>query len=316
MARQAIVDVGSNSVLFLVAEWDGTTHQTLAEFSRVTALGKDTKKTELLGETGMAATLAALADAMAIAQQHGAETWLAGATMAARIAKNTDEFLRRAAVQGTPVQVVSGTDEAELGFRAIADDPLFASEPILSIIDPGGHSTEIVTAKRTEDGWDILRRTSYPIGALGLRETMLASESPSGLEVLRCLEALDTQINLEYGPGEAGRIATLGATGVNLVSIRDRLLTYQPDRIHGQVLIYEEISRAMNWMMGMTDQQRANIPGIEPGRERTLHIGLLILERFLYALRGEAVTVSTRGWRHALLDTPPHSLVKEQIAKL
>jgi len=44
------------------------------------------------------------------------------------------------------------------------------------------------------------------------------------------------------------------------------------------------------------------IVGLESGRERTIHIGALILERFLQSLHVEGCTVSTRGWRHALLE--------------
>jgi exopolyphosphatase/guanosine-5'-triphosphate,3'-diphosphate pyrophosphatase len=52
----------------------------------------------------------------------------------------------------------------------------------------------------------------------------------------------------------------------------------------------------------MTDAERAALVGIEPGRERTIHIGALIVERALLALVAEAVYVSVRGWRHAMLD--------------
>jgi exopolyphosphatase/guanosine-5'-triphosphate,3'-diphosphate pyrophosphatase len=75
-----------------------------------------------------------------------------------------------------------------------------------------------------------------------------------------------------------------------------------PERVHGQVLDYEEVGRAVGWMMPMTDAQRAAIVGMERGREKTLHIGALILERFLHALRAPECAVSVRGWRYALLE--------------
>ena len=94
----------------------------------------------------------------------------------------------------------------------------------------------------------------------------------------------------------------LGATGTNLVSIREKLKAWEPDKVHGAVLDYEEISRAVGWLMPMTDAQRRDVPGMEPGREKTIHIGALILERFLFALRASSCGVSVRGWRHALLE--------------
>jgi exopolyphosphatase/guanosine-5'-triphosphate,3'-diphosphate pyrophosphatase len=97
-------------------------------------------------------------------------------------------------------------------------------------------------------------------------------------------------------------VVTLGATGTNLVSIREGWTQWQPDRVHGQVLLYEEISKAAGWMLPMLDLERARIPGIEAGRERTLAAGALILERFLFGLRAESCVVSIRGWRYAMLE--------------
>ena len=55
----------------------------------------------------------------------------------------------------------------------------------------------------------------------------------------------------------------------------------------------------------MSDEERAAVPGIEKGREKSLHIGALILERFLFAVRAESCVVSTRGWRYAYLEMQP-----------
>ena len=72
--------------------------------------------------------------------------------------------------------------------------------------------------------------------------------------------------------------------------------------VHGSVLSYEEISRFVGRSMRMTDAERSALVGIEPGRERTVHIGALIVERALLALRAEQIYVSVKGWRHAMLD--------------
>ena len=96
----------------------------------------------------------------------------------------------------------------------------------------------------------------------------------------------------------------LGATGTNLVSIRERMETWQPEKVHGATLLYEEVGRAVGWLCDMDDDGRAALVGIEKGRQRTIHSGSLILERGLYALRASACRVSVRGWRHALVAHP------------
>lgn len=98
-------------------------------------------------------TLEALRGAFEKAAHHGAESTLAAATMALRIATNADEFLGAARSQGTPVTVISGEDEARLGFESVAADPRWAGDRRITILDPGGHSTEIVTSERKGAGW-------------------------------------------------------------------------------------------------------------------------------------------------------------------
>ena len=294
---KAVVDVGSNSVLLLVAE-DG---ETLYETSAVTSLGEGTKRTGVLGEAGMARTLEALRTAFDDARAHGATQIVAAATMAARIASNTPEFQRRAQEQGTPVVVLSGEDEAELGFRAVADDPTWSGTDRLSIVDVGGQSTELVTAVRKGNDWEKAFHRSIPIGTLALKDGPLAMESPDGPAVFEASMLIDGLLGDVSHAG--GTPVALGATGTNLVTIRDGIAGWDPERVHGAWLHYGEVGAAVGRLMPMTDAQRASLVGMEPGREKTLPAGALILERFLHALKARGCGVSVRGWRHALLES-------------
>lgn len=300
--RKAVIDVGSNSVLLVISEFTGEKWTQLYEDTSVTALGEGTKATGLLGEAGMSSTLRALASFYAKAHQFGVETIQAAATMAARIATNTTDFLERANDQKTPVFVLSGEDEAELGFISVATDPIFSNESRISIIDPGGHSTELVTADRANNDWAIRFRRSYPIGTLGMRTTYFPSERIEPMAMLKGIASMDDLIGLCYRPNQSGAAVVLGASGTNLISIREKLEKWDPERVHGARLDYEEISKAFGWLAPMSDSERAAVPGLEPGREKTIHLGALILERFLFALRTGECRVSVRGWRHALLE--------------
>lgn len=288
--RLAVIDVGSNSVLMTAADFEDGEIKTLIETSKVTALGEGAKLTGMLGDTGMKATLDALKHGFEAARELGCEKVVAEGTMALRIASNSNEFLDAARAQGTPVSVLSGEREAELGYAAVVDDPAFAGSAPLGIVDVGGHSTEIVAGEF---------RHSFPLGALALRSTILSDPSPGPDLRLRAMVEIDELIG-DVPPAQGGVVA-LGATGVNLVSIKQKLTSWEPQKIHGSWLDYEEVGGAVGWLCDLDDEGRASLVGIEPGRERTLHIGTLILERCLYALRAEGCFVSVRGWRHGLL---------------
>lgn len=294
--RVAVVDVGSNSVLTTVLDgWE-----VVFERSAVTGLGEGTRASGVLSEAAMARTLAALRSGFDAAKECGAERVAARATMAARIASNTAAFLERCREQGTPVEVLSGEDEARFGLLAVVEDPAFASDGRLSMVDVGGHSTELATADRAPGGWRSTFERSYPVGTLALRGGPLSDETLGPSDLLRGASLVDEAIGLAYRPSECGTVVALGATATNLVAIRERMAEWDPERVHGATLEYEEVGRAAGWLSAMTDRERAAVPGMEPGRETTMHLGALILERFLFALRAESCRVSTRGWRHAL----------------
>jgi exopolyphosphatase / guanosine-5'-triphosphate,3'-diphosphate pyrophosphatase len=301
--RKAVMDIGSNSVLLVVEEKvDGKWRQ-LVETSEVTGLGEGTKKTGVLGEKGMTATLAALKRGFEKAREMGVEEVVAAATMAARIATNAAEFQARAAAQRTPVTILPGEAEAELGFRAVANDPLFAAYPRISIIDPGGQSTEIVVAERTTQGtWETLFRKSFSLGTLGLRSGTLSEPTPSPAARLLATKEIDDLIGAIDVEGGAGHAIALGASATNQVTVRDKIATWDPARVHGATLSYEDVGGAAGWMSDLDDDGRAALVGLEKGRERTIHIGALILERAMFALGVDRCQVTVRGWRHALLE--------------
>lgn len=286
--RRAVVDVGSNSVLLTVAEQRDGVWAQLFETSEVTALGGKVKQSGAIAEESVLATLQALASAKAHADHLEAD-FRAYGTMALRLAGNAGDFLERAADQATPVTVISGDLEAELGFASVAEDPVFEDDEV-AVVDVGGHSTEV----STKDS-----RTSFPVGTLGLRSSQLRDESPDSGAILQASATLDDAF--AELPNAAGKVVGLGASVTNLVSIREALSEWTPARVHGALLAYEEVSRFVGRSMRMTDAERAALVGIEAGRERTIHIGALIVERAILALAAEAIYVSIRGWRHAML---------------
>ena len=300
--RSAVVDVGSNSVLLLVAEFDGSGWRTVFESSEVTGLGTGIGPGGELQPESMSRTLDAIAEAYKRAAGLGAAKVTAVGTMALRIASNCDEFRELAAAQGTPVEVISGEREAELGLRCVLDDPAFTSHECISVVDPGGHSTEITIARRDGDSWKTLSSTSYSVGALGLCDGVLGFDSPDGGQRLAATAQIDSVLTAQPPASEPSVAVALGATGTNLVTMREKMTSWDAERVHGAYLGYLEIGGAVGELCDLTASERAGLPGLEKGRELTIHAGALILERCLYLLNVEGCFVSTRGWRHALLE--------------
>lgn len=299
--RKAVVDVGSNSVLLLIADVEvvsgKTVVTTILETSQVTGLGRGTKTTGLLSEPGMTSTLWAVKTAFQTANELGATSIGAYATMAARIASNVSDFLGRSSSQQTPVEVLSAEEEARLSFvSVVTDQEFFGLEP-LSVIDIGGHSSELVVSQQG----DIVFEKSFQLGALGLREGSLRDDIVDAHQLLTAVAEIDDTIGCRFLPGQAGTAVAIGATGTNLVTVRDRILVWDEKLVHGKGLSYEDVSSAVSRLTRLDDHGRAELPGIEKGREHTIHAGALLLERFMFALGAEHCLVSCKGWRHGLI---------------
>ncbi len=274
--------------------------QPIAESSQVTALGEGLKHTGLLNEAAMERTLHALAEAWGVASKLGADTQAYG-TMALRLAQNASEFLERAQEQETPVAVLSGEEEALLGLLAVATDAAFPGERVVCV-DVGGHSTELGLYDRMAQ--KPIWQKSFPIGTLGLRSLLGDEETLDRRSLLRACELVDDALADVPADNSSQRptVVAVGASATNLASIERELRRWDPDKVHGSILSYETISRFVGKTWSWNDEERASLVGIEPGRESTIHLGALILERALHALRAEEVGVSVRGWRHAIIE--------------
>ena len=296
-----MVDVGSNSVTTTIAERGRDGWRPLFDGAEVTALGEGTKETGRVRPEAIARTLAAVAQSAERARGLGARL-VVGTTMAARLATNAGDLLAAAAAQGTSLTVLSGEDEARLGTAAILDDPHYAGIEDLAILDLGGHSTELTILRERA----VRFSRSLPIGTLGLRGR-LPQETVGGPEMLGASVALDEEIETGYDRSAAplptgGTVVALGAGATTLVALREGLTMWDAARVDGAALEYEEVGRAVGWLMGLTEAERRAALPLSPGLARTIHLSALILERFLYALRAEGCRVSVRGWRHGLLE--------------
>lgn len=300
--RRAVIDIGSNSVLLLIAERTEDSWKAIEERSEVTGLGRELKPNTPLNPDSKSQTFQAISNFADLARDHSCQRIVAAGTMAVRIASDGVDFIREVESLGIEATVLSGADEARLSLKSVCDDPLFSDSQIITCIDPGGHSTEIAVATRTDSGFEQIHGHSAPVGALGLMQTAFTEERASFRHRLAATEQIDDAIGQRFLPKMAGTVVTVGATGTNLISIREQMTSWDPTLVHGKLLGYEEISKEVDRLSSMDTAERSQLVGIEPGRAATIHIGALILERCLFAVGAEACYVSTKGWRHALLD--------------
>ena len=120
-ARLAAIDVGSNSIRLLVAEYDPATGLApIDEIKDQPRLAQGLAATGRLDPAAMERALTALRRMADVCRRRGATSIAAVATAAVREAKNGDEFVRRVRDElGLPLQVISTEHEAQLSWRSV-----------------------------------------------------------------------------------------------------------------------------------------------------------------------------------------------------
>ena len=288
--RRAVFDIGSSSVLLLVAEFRAGEWRRMMERCVVTRLSEGLADTGSLTEAAMQRTTDACSALLQEALAYGPESVVAVGTMALRMATNSAEMLERLAGVGLHARVLQPQEEARLSYLSVNRDPVFAGQ-VGSVIDIGGASTEIC-GEAVEH--------SYPVGAAMLASGLLGpGPCPEPLVRVAC-EAVDLLLQTDP-PQRSDSVATVGSTGVNLASIA-RGGEFDPDAVHGSRLTLEGVRELRDRVCRMSVDERAELLGLECGRAFAIHSGALILERAMNALGVSEVRISARGLRWGLLD--------------
>ena len=294
--RVATLDIGTNTLLLLIAEKDASgTWQPVVERARIEGLGKGVDATRRLDPARVAGALDAVAEYAECIRQAGVTRVAAVGTQALREAENGGAFVGPAEeLLGCGIEIISGDREAELSFLAVTRSVSAAGAGDVLVFDVGGGSTELITGR---DGRKTSAR-SVAVGAVRMTERFVASDPPTSNE----LDALRSGI--ETGLGEVPRAPTVvgvAGTVTTLAAIVLGLESYDGAKVHGLRIPTHEVQTQVVRISAMTLAQREALPGLPPKRAPLMVAGAAIVERVLAASGASELTVSDRGVRWGLV---------------
>lgn len=296
----ASIDIGSNTILLLIAEVDLHSKKIKMLF--------DDQKIPRIAERLIPATpislnkvellLSVLADFKKTADAYNCKRILVTATNAFRIASNTIDIINRIKENlDIDVNEVSGTEEARLTFLGVTQD--LSASGALAVIDIGGGSTEIILGMRNK----IEENHSLPLGVVSLTEKYFSNNPPRENEINNLIvvikntlkKAVKNDINLNKAIAVAGTPTTLAA-------IKKELISYNESLIEGEVLTAEDIMDFNQKLSSMkANEILNNYKSVVSGREDVLLAGSVILSEIMNYLRVKEVTVSTKGVRYGAI---------------
>ena len=284
--RVAAADIGTNSTRLLIADVVGGRLRPLERRVTVTGLGEGVDRNGRLGAAGVARTLEVLAVYRAAARDAGAAAMRVVATSAVRDAVDRAAFLDRAAeVLGARPEVIGGEEEAILSFRGAAGGAV--GPPPYLVIDVGGGSTEFVFGVEAPT---YVR--SIDMGSRRATERFLPCH-PAGGEALRAASgAVAEQFAAVDLPAVAGTVLGVGGTYTALAAIAFDLEAYDPDRVHGSVVLLATLDGMSRHLASLSLEEVAALPSLDPARGPVLLGGAIVAAEALRRSGCAEVTVS------------------------
>jgi exopolyphosphatase/guanosine-5'-triphosphate,3'-diphosphate pyrophosphatase len=283
----------------LVVEWDaGQKPRVLADWSRITRLGRGIDASGHLDPESAMRTLGAIAEFADRARELGVEKIVGVATAALRDASDGAEFLARVRQRtGITLEIISGQTEAELSYLSTRKGLDLSPADKLLIVDIGGGSTELI---RAEPG-HALEVVSLQLGSVRLTERFIHHDPPHPSEAEMLRSAVDKELHYLGWNYQPTRMVGIAGTVTTLCAIALRLERYAPETVHGYRLEAAEISRLIELLGSLPLERRQQLPGMEPGRADVLFAGAIILERVMDCFEGGEVIVSDQGVRWGLM---------------
>jgi exopolyphosphatase/guanosine-5'-triphosphate,3'-diphosphate pyrophosphatase len=299
MAKYAVIDVGTNSIKFHIAEKDAEGKWSVVlDEDNISRLGEGLQATGNINPEAMERNVKAISEMTEKAREQGVDDLVAVGTMCLRTAKNAQEFVNRVKdACDVMVEIIPGEEEARLAYLAVKSG-VGLKEGQLVIFDTGGGSTEFIFGK----GNRIEKRFSLNVGAVRYTEQILVSDPVTQDELNNTVATVEQDFaeDLQF-EGTVDALVGMGGTVTNLSAVKHQLAQYDPNVIQGSVLKVEEIERQVALYQSKTVAERKEIVGLQPKRADVILAGAIIVSVIMKKAGVSAFTVSDRGLRHGLI---------------
>jgi exopolyphosphatase/guanosine-5'-triphosphate,3'-diphosphate pyrophosphatase len=296
--RYAVIDVGTNSVKFHIAERaaDGSLRK-VVDRAEMTRLGEGLDERGEIGPDALERTATAIAEMAGEAKRSGVRAIAAVGTAALRIARNSASVVAAIRARtGVAIEVISGEEEGRLAYLAVQAG-LGVTEGSLVVFDTGGGSSQFTFGQgsRVDD------RFSVNVGAVAYTERFGLANAVSAAVLGKALAAVASDLSRIEGRPAPDVLVAMGGAITNIAAVKHGLKTYDPDIVQGTVLDRAEIDRQIGLYCSRNAENRRTIVGLQPKRAEVILAGACIVRTVMDKLGQDAVRVSDRGVRHGLL---------------
>ncbi len=291
LPRNAVVDLGSNSVRLVVYEGLARNPMSIFNEKAVLRLGRGLSATGLLNEDGIDQAMMILHRYRAVAHAMGARPLEILATAAVREARNGPDFVRRVreAMPDTPIRVLSGVEEAEF-----SSDGLLSGIPDADglLADIGGGSLELVCLNGGQRG----QALTLPLGVIRLSEQSGNDPNSARLIVEGVFRAIGWLNEI------TGRDLYLVGGAWRALARIDMARTDYPLRmVHHYAITGDQARQLCTRILGASNRELVQMSGISRRRLEDLPFAAVVLRRLVRMSGVRRVIFSASGLREGWL---------------
>jgi exopolyphosphatase/guanosine-5'-triphosphate,3'-diphosphate pyrophosphatase len=269
----------------------------------------------VVNEEAMRASCAVLARMAALYRRLDVVGIRAVATSAIRDTSNRMEFIARASdAAGTPVEIISGREEARLIHLGV-DSNWPAPGKRTLMIDIGGGSAEIMAGESGR-----LRESfSKPLGAIRLREIFLQDDPPAPRQLHQMQEFIQEKLaDVVDRLGHSGwdRVIATSATASSVASAVARVSRSQRENIDRLRVSTTQVRKLYERIAELNLVGRRRITGIGPRRAEIIVPGVAVLLEFLKEFKLPSVYYSRAGVRDGIIADLAARKVGAELSRL
>ncbi len=281
-----IIDIGTNSVRLFIPNKEELISS--KKYMEITRIGEGVNEKRMLSELAMNRTIDGIKKLIAICKKNNIDKIYAMATSAVRDAANKEDFIGKVYKEtGIHIEVLSGEEEARMGYVGVVKGLSDIEQDNYLIIDIGGGSTELIEIKNG----NLVKMKSFDIGAVRLTEMFKLSNPPKRIEIDAMKDYIDVEIEGYLKNVKATAIG-IGGTITTISSIKNQMAEYERKIIHESVIDKDDIDNIFNELIAMTNDDRKNVVGLDILRADIINAGILILQRILLMIESEYIIVS------------------------
>lgn len=288
--KLASIDIGTNSMRLLIADYnDGFSKR--RKYTNITRIGRGVDELGYISKEAIDKNIHALKEFVEMAKHEDCEEIYVMGTSALRDSKNKQDFIDRAKREvGVNVDIISGSDEASLGFYGVTAD--LKEESQILILDIGGGSTEFILGDKIGG---IIFSKSENIGSVRLTEKFVKSDPIDQIEIENMdayIEAVtnDTISILKTYP--ITKLIGIGGTATTISAMVQQLDVYDMEKVHQSLVMYEEVEAILKELKYKTLEEKLMIKGLQPQRADVITAGVNILKNLMNHLEMKEIVIS------------------------